>query len=276
MPTKLVCIVNDGIKPDSSLHSEHGLSLWIQTDFGIVLFDTGQTAAVLSDNLEALGLNAGDVDNLAFSHAHNDHTGGLEAMMAIQKSIPLYANADLFTERFSLRNNEYREIGLKHSKQDLSQYFSLYLDDMPQEIYPNLWTTGKILIRPEMIGGSAHHFIKTDTGWQPDPYRDDMSLVIKTENGLALICGCCHAGLLNTLQHVEKIFQDKVFCVIGGTHLIAANDEELEHVINIIRQQYANCRFYLNHCTGANAIKKMKAMLTNQVEDFLPGDWITL
>ena len=274
MPTKLMCVLNDNIPENSNLHCEHGVSFWIENEHGVLLFDTGQTASVLSHNLETLGLPLDSIDKIALSHAHDDHTGGLDLFFNHQKKILLYANQDLFTKRYSYRKKEYREINSPYDKAQLSTHFFLHLQDSPVELLPNLWSTGKIMNRPEKIGGSEHHFIKVQDEWLPDPYADDMSLVLKTDNGLVLICGCCHAGLLNTLMHAEETFQGKVTTVIGGTHLVSFSSAELDHVIETIQQSYPNCQFLLNHCSGTNAIQRMQKKLENHVEEFLPGTWL--
>ena len=274
MPTKLICVLNDNIPENSKLHSEHGLSFWIESMQETLLFDTGQTASVLSHNLDTLGLPVDSIDKIALSHAHDDHTGGLELFADRQKKILLYANQDLFTKRYSFRKKEYREINGPYDKAALSKYFFLHLQDSPVELLPNLWTTGKIINRPEKMGSSEHHFIKPQDEWLPDPYADDMSLVLKTEKGLVLICGCCHAGLLNTLMHAEETFRQKVIMVIGGAHLVSFNHADLDHVIETIRQNYTDCQFLLNHCTGSSAIQRMQEKLENKVEEFLPGTWL--
>ena len=64
---------------------------------------------------------------------------------------------------------------------------------------------------------------------------DDLSLVLKTSHGLVLITGCCHAGLLNTLHHVESTFGGPVLAVMGGTHLISASDDYLTHILEVFR-----------------------------------------
>ena len=74
-----------------------------------------------------------------------------------------------------------------------------------QRLFQALWTTGRIIERTFPEGRSAGHHIREDGEFIPDPYLDDMSLVLKTEEGLVVICGCCHAGILNTLAHVRHI-----------------------------------------------------------------------
>lgn len=73
--TKIICVVDNSAKEGSQLKTEHGLAFWIETDSGTVLFDTGQTTDVLSHNMAELHLDVKDINALAISHAHYDHTG---------------------------------------------------------------------------------------------------------------------------------------------------------------------------------------------------------
>lgn len=276
MSARLICVVNDKVGEGSMLRAEHGVSFWIETGQGVVLFDTGQTAEVFTHNLDTLGLDPAVLNALAISHAHDDHTGGLDVLFCLPDKLPLFANQGLFTRRYSLRDNLYREIGLKASADELAAHFDLRLNDAPQEIIPNLWTTGRIIERAEKVGGSTRHLVKGETGWVQDPYADDLSLVLKTDQGLVLICGCCHAGLLNTLAHVENSFGQKVFHVLGGTHLLTANEMELAYVIKMIEEKYPGSKFSLNHCTGEQAIAAMQQAFGERVVELMPGEWVTL
>jgi 7,8-dihydropterin-6-yl-methyl-4-(beta-D-ribofuranosyl)aminobenzene 5'-phosphate synthase len=265
MTTRIICVVNDTVEIGSNLKSEHGLSFWIQTEHATVLLDTGQTPGVLSHNFKVLDLLPQDIDMLALSHAHYDHTGGLEAILSSNKKLTLIAHPDIFRPRYSLRQGEYRSIGLAYEQFSLSQRVKLNLSDAPTEIVPNLWTTGDISERPEPVGGSAHLFIGNGVDWQPDPYRDDISLVLKTHQGLVVICGCCHAGILNTLFHVERKFGGPILAVLGGLHLLNAEDQYLEHVVHVFDERFPDVSFYLNHCTGENAFKKLANAFGNRV-----------
>ncbi len=263
--TKIICVVDNAVKEGTGLQSEHGLSFWIETAYGNVLLDTGQTAAVLSHNLDVLGLSPREVDKLALSHAHYDHTGGLDAVLSKNTALTLFAHPDVFRPRYSLRKGEYQSIGLSLSGEALAARADLSLGDAPAEILLGLWTTGEILERTEPEGRSPHHFIHTGKGWEPDPYRDDMSLVLKTNEGLVVICGCCHAGILNTLFHVERNFEGPIATVIGGTHLASADDPYLSHVIDVFNGRFRNLSLYLNHCTGKNAFERLAGAFGSRV-----------
>jgi 7,8-dihydropterin-6-yl-methyl-4-(beta-D-ribofuranosyl)aminobenzene 5'-phosphate synthase len=271
MLNKITCVVNDIVEPGRGLLSEHGLSFWIEKDQAIALFDTGQTAAVLENNLRVLDLEPKNVQALALSHAHYDHTGGLEAVLGKNPDLRIYAHLDIFRARYSKRKGEYRSIGMQMSRDDLENAAELSLNAEPDQMLPGLWTTGEISPRPELEGRSNHHYLKDGDAWLPDEYKDDLSLVMEVEGGIVLICGCCHAGLLNTLFYVEKKFPQPLRAVIGGTHLLTADGEYLRHVMDVIDTRFPDMRFYLNHCTGENAIQKFKQKFGGRVAAFPAG-----
>jgi 7,8-dihydropterin-6-yl-methyl-4-(beta-D-ribofuranosyl)aminobenzene 5'-phosphate synthase len=273
---KITCVVDNTVQRSSLFWGEHGLAFAIETDQGCALFDTGQSGVVLSHNLEVLGLRLQDVNVLALSHAHYDHTGGLGVILSQNPGLPVYANADFLRSRYSLRGGENEFIGLSIPLEELSQQADLHLSNSAIEVLPGLWTTGEIRERPEPEGRSPHHFTHADGEWQPDPYRDDMSLVMDTQEGLVLICGCCHAGLLNTLAHVQRTFQRPVVSVCGGTHLVTADETYLEYVITVLRDHYDLRHFYLNHCTGERAYVAMVNAFGNLVKPCPVGTNLTL
>jgi 7,8-dihydropterin-6-yl-methyl-4-(beta-D-ribofuranosyl)aminobenzene 5'-phosphate synthase len=262
---KITCVVNDIASQNAGLQSEHGLSFWIKTPHGCALFDTGQTTSVLLHNLEQLGLDLQNVTALALSHAHNDHTGGLDAVLSQRAGLPIFAHPDIFRPRYSFKDEEYKPVGLALTREDLAQRAQLRLSAAPKEIIPGLWTTGEIMERPEPQGSSKHHFVPSASGWQADAYRDDLSLVLKTSQGLVVICGCCHAGLLNTLFHVERHFTGPIIAVLGGTHLLTTDAAGLEHLIAVLQERYPPFELHLNHCTGEHAIQALETTFGEHV-----------
>lgn len=276
MTVQIICVVDNQAAPGTKLCSEEGLSLWIETDFGVILFDTGETKTTLQHNLKKLHLSIQDVDHIALSHAHYDHTGGVEMILSKRKGIKIFANPDILRPRYSLRNGEYRSIGLPFDPTILVNNSDLQLSTQPNQIFPVLWTTGVISKRPEPPGGSPHLLIRDEDDWKQDRYQDDMSLVLKTTRGLVVICGCCHAGLLNTLLHVEENFAGTITTVIGGTHLMSADDQQVDRVISIIEDRYQGIDLYLNHCTGQKAIARLSTALGDQVKSCPAGTILTI
>jgi 7,8-dihydropterin-6-yl-methyl-4-(beta-D-ribofuranosyl)aminobenzene 5'-phosphate synthase len=246
---KLTCLVDNAVRPGSHFWGEHGLAFLIESEEGRVLFDTGASGTVLMHNLEVAGITPESTAALAISHAHDDHTGGLPVFLERRSGLPIYAHPDLPRERFSRRDGEMQTRGLPLGLEALRQLADLCLSDAPQEILPGIWTTGEISQRPEPEGRSPHHFVREGEGWTPDPYRDDMSLVLEGSQGLVLVCGCCHAGLLNTLAHVRRAFGRDPVAVVGGMHLVSADESHLRRLAEVLRR-LGPPALYPNHCTG--------------------------
>ena len=262
--SRVVCLVDNTAPRGSRLWGEHGLAFLVETGAGRVLFDTGQSGTVLLHNLDVLGIDPGTIDALAISHAHYDHTGGLAALLKrARPGLALYAHPDLFRERFSRRQGGpiARQIGVPLARGTLAARTKLHLSAEPQQMLPGISTTGEIASRPEPEGRNAHHVVRTETGWASDPYRDDMSLVLAVDPGLVLLCGCCHAGLLNTLSHVACTFERPVTAIAGGTHLVSADVHHLERVRQVMVEMESLQRLYLNHCSGEEALYSLRLTL---------------
>jgi 7,8-dihydropterin-6-yl-methyl-4-(beta-D-ribofuranosyl)aminobenzene 5'-phosphate synthase len=249
---KVTCVVDNTVQQGSRFWGEHGLSFWIETGHGSALFDTGGSESVFMHNLKLLQKQVSGAGALIVSHAHYDHTGSLEAICR-QARLPLYASPDMFRPRFALLAGKYVPIGLSLTEERLSQLADLRLGRDPVEVIAGVWTSGEIGEREELEGGSPRLFVPDGDGWRPDRYQDDMSLVLETQAGLVLVCGCCHSGLLNTLAHVHQVFQRPVTTIAGGSHLISASAAQVQHVISVLRDRYDSPRLYLNHCTGEQA-----------------------
>jgi 7,8-dihydropterin-6-yl-methyl-4-(beta-D-ribofuranosyl)aminobenzene 5'-phosphate synthase len=262
---KIMCMIDNAVQHASPYWGEHGLSFLIETEDGCLLFDTGGSEAVLWHNLALLGGSLSDISVLALSHAHYDHTGALIPLLSQKVSLPVYAHPDLFRQRFALKEGKYKAIGLPVSQAELDQLADLHLSDVPIQVLPGLWTSGEITERHEPEGRSRYHVVRANDDWQPDPYRDDMSMVLETHQGLVVVCGCCHAGLLNTLAHIRHTFERPIIAIVGGTHLVAADEGHLTHIIETLRDTYGAPQLYLNHCTGQRAYAALANAFRDQV-----------
>ncbi len=273
---KIFSVVNDVARKELDLIAEHGQSFYIQTEEGDVVFDFGKTKSTLLHNLKTLQLSLDNVDKFVLSHAHYDHSGGLEAVLELKKKATLYAHPDIFRPRYSLREGKYQSIGLSVDQATLARRTRLILSDQPIEIVPHLWTSGGIRHRNEPVGSSPHLYVKEAESWIPDLYLDDLSLVYQRKEGLIVICGCCHAGLLNTLFQVKQQFNQPILATFGGLHLLNASDEYLQHILSVLETHFGGISFYVNHCTGENAIEKLGTTLGNRLHTFPAGSVIKI
>ncbi len=93
-------ILVDDSPGDEDLRSAHGLSVWIEADHLRVLFDTGQGTTAM-ENARRLGLEPAEIDAVAISHGHDDHTGGLPGTLAACQKAHLFLHPAALRERYS-------------------------------------------------------------------------------------------------------------------------------------------------------------------------------
>ena len=249
---KVTCLVDNAVLGGSGFWGEHGLSFLIEPPGERILFDSGGSGTVLLHNLKVLRVDPASITAVILSHGHNDHTGGLSNLLERTARVPLYGHSDLFRERFVRRGTRTRRIGPAMSELEARKRADLRLEARAQTVVPGVHTTGEVVVRSEPEGRSRHHVVRQENGWAEDPYRDDISLVMETKHGLVLLCGCCHAGLLNTMNHVRAQFEAGIAAVVGGTHLGSMNARQMKEMVVKLRG-WGPPRLYPNHCTGITA-----------------------
>jgi 7,8-dihydropterin-6-yl-methyl-4-(beta-D-ribofuranosyl)aminobenzene 5'-phosphate synthase len=266
---RITCLVDD-LAQDRHSWAEHGLALLVERERGRVLLDSGSSGTVLLHNLwRALRIDLQPLDALALSHGHSDHTGGLATVLAAAPGVRLVGHPHVFDERFARREAGIEECGCPLSTAEAGARSSLSLSAEPQELAPGIWTTGEIVVRPHEVSGSTDHMVKRGDQLLQDAYVDDMSLVAEGEQGLVVILGCCHAGLLNTLLQVRKVSSRPVQAIVGGTHLLGASDERLDAITATLREEYGSPLLHLNHCTSPEVVFRLQQRLGKERVQYL-------
>jgi 7,8-dihydropterin-6-yl-methyl-4-(beta-D-ribofuranosyl)aminobenzene 5'-phosphate synthase len=80
-----------------------------------------------------------------------------------------------------------------------------------------------------------------------------MAFWIKTRRGLVVCIGCCHAGIINTLQYIVGLTGEKrIHTIVGGLHLLNAQEEQLHKVVSELKQ-FDIETIIPCHCTGDQA-----------------------
>ncbi|HAD03702.1 MAG: hypothetical protein A2091_06955 [Desulfuromonadales bacterium GWD2_61_12] len=232
------------------LIGEHGFSCLVETPRCKLLFDTGQGLGLLHNAAE-LGVNLAELDGVALSHGHYDHAGGLAALLAARAPLTVWAHPDIFLDRYWRSEFESRPIGNPNLRPDLEERGAVFsLDRGFRELATGVWFSGEIPRTNDFEKGDPHLVVPSAGGFSIDPLLDDQALILDSGKGLVLLCGCAHAGLVNTMQHAfRQTGRDRIHAVIGGTHLGPADDAQFSSTRKALRDLGVE-RVATSHCTG--------------------------
>ena len=255
------------------LKAEHGFSVWIETEHGNLLWDTGQDDLLLS-NAQQLGKSIKSTSSIVLSHGHFDHTGGLYEVLKLAPHAQLFGHQNILLQRYSCnkkKQNSVKSIGIPFAKKDIEEIKKrLTLTPAPVDILPGIFATGEIPRETEFedTGGS---FFLDEACTEIDLITDDQALCIECSQGLIVILGCAHSGVVNTLNYVAKLTQGKrIFAVIGGMHLLHASKNRLEATAEAFTrydiQEIGPC-----HCTGIKAVKYLRSKFPDRCVECSTG-----
>ena len=235
--------------------AEWGLSILVETDEANVLLDTGQSISI-GYNADTLGIDLSRIDKIVLSHGHHDHTGGLRQLLRkMKKEVEIIAHPDVWADKYHRRKGEKdRYVGMPFPRQELESLGARFnLTTKPVKISDNIMTTGEVPMVTDYEEIDSSLFVKEGDGWQPDKLLDDLSLIINTEQGLVIVLGCAHRGIINTLYHAQQLTGVKsVYAVLGGAHLFKTPEERLRRTIAALKELGVQ-RLGLCHCTGLPA-----------------------
>jgi len=237
---------------------EWGVSFLLETDNHQILFDTGGDNALLH-NVKALSVDLSKTDAIVISHGHVDHTGGIEKALANCNAVDFYIHPAAFQTRYWKRASQIQEMAFPISRQEVQQKVrSLYETKQPTVVCDGMMVTGEIPRRTEFEDTGLRGRVFLDRGLKtPDSILDDQALFFRVPEGVAIVLGCGHAGVVNTIGYVcELLGVSKVYAVIGGTHLVGASAHRIQKTIDAI-QKYDIQKIMLMHCTGIEAYIKL-------------------
>ena len=237
------------------LLAEWGLSILVETDNYKVLLDTGLGVSA-AYNAAILGVDLSAVDRIVLSHGHLDHTGGLQHVLNVmRKKIEVIAHPDIWAAKYSRTfSKKEKYAGIPFVRDALESWrASFRFSKEPVWITDNIVTTGEIVMHTEYENIDRDLFVKEDGELRPDPLRDDLALVIKSQTGLIVVLGCGHRGMINTLHHAQKITGvEQIHMVVGGTHLLHASREQMDLTIAELKRLDIQ-KIGVSHCTGLQA-----------------------
>lgn len=246
---------------------EWGFAALVEADGRRILFDTGSKADVVQKNVHTLKLDLGDVTDVVLSHWHDDHVGGL---MTLRREVAAKNPAALarthvaegfFDSRRGLPPGVElnRMIRVRPDYEAMGGKFVIHAG--PVELQPGVWLTGPVPRPHPERNWSGSVQVKAAAGVREDTIADDMALVVDTEQGLVIVTGCAHAGVINIIEHARTFVRPaRVHALIGGVHLFRASEETLVWTAGKLRE-FGVENFIGAHCTGIETVFRFRTDL---------------
>jgi len=225
-PEYTIKIVYNNIQgdPDSNLIVAGGFSAWIEFNNKAILFDAGGESSILVKNLRQLKLDINKLDAIFISHNHNDHVYGLPILLGMTRFKP----------------KVYVPQSSRNAILEQNPRAKILPVDKPVQLYSNIWSTGQI----------KTNYLNT--------VISEQALVIEKGEGLCIIAGCSHPGVVRLIEESKKIFPEKsIILVAGGFHLRDHTEDEIRE-ISLKFKELGVKNIGPSHCTGENAIEIFK------------------
>jgi len=272
-------ILVNNIVGESHFLAEHGLSILIQTQEGEKkedhLLDCGKSSSTLLHNIAAYGIELANLSlkTIILSHGHYDHTGGLKGLLEnTSQRIPIIGHPDVFAQRISYVRG-FRTISCPFNQSEIREAGGdLLLSRDSVKINDYLMVTGEVP-RKNKFEKNPHFRKVTNNHWRDDEVDDDLSMIIDVDQeSFFLLCGCCHAGLINTLERVKTLTgKTKCYGVMGGLHLVGASQERIDFTIAELKKWNPEVIIPL-HCSGREAMYQLKSHFPEKTKLLNCGD----
>lgn len=243
-----------------------GLSFYVETARRKVLFDMGPDASFL-ENARALGIDLAAVDTAVLSHGHSDHGGGLAAFCAVNGKAKIHLRREALGAYYAvLPGQEPNYIGLPETE-GLAERF--VFTGNQEDLGDGLTLFSGVEDDKALRAVAPKLQEKTGAGFRPDGFAHEQHLLVEEGGRAALLAGCGHLGIVNTLRAAERRLGRRPGVVFGGFHLfeLAPGAPEAEALVNATAAELAKGTtvYYTGHCTGDWAYGRLKEALGDRL-----------
>lgn len=259
------------------VESEHGLSLYIQTNKHKILFDLGQSDLAFK-NAKTLDVDITKIDTVIISHGHYDHGGGLNKFLKLNSLAKIYIHRKAFENHYSIKKNQIiKQIGLDKSL--ITNERLIFIDDYLKideelELFANVRQT----FLPPVFNQNL--LMDYNNKKVKDTFEHEQNLIITTNKSTVLFAGCAHNGIINIINKANEIKNNNINYVIGGFHLYNHNENKTEPKDRIeklsLKLKEINCNYYTCHCTGVEAYKDIKTFIGDKIQYLATGSMIEI
>ena len=250
---KLSVLVDNNTIIDKYLLGEPAVSYFLEDGDKRILFDVGYSD-IFIHNAKQMNIDLFELDYLILSHGHLDHTWGLKPLInlysendkKLTKKPKFVAHPDVFARKVV---DEFEEIGVNVSQEDVSKYFSIDLHKEPVWLTDKLVFLGEIKRKNDFEAQTPIGKTIINNKEQDDYVIDDTALAYKSDKGLVIIVGCAHAGICNIVEQAKKICnENRIVDIVGGLHLLNPSEKQLKNTLKYLKELKVD-KLHACHCT---------------------------
>jgi 7,8-dihydropterin-6-yl-methyl-4-(beta-D-ribofuranosyl)aminobenzene 5'-phosphate synthase len=248
-----VTILYDAFGGGKELTRDWGFAALVEYGGKRILFDTGDNADVFERNVKALGVDLRRLDFVVISHRHSDHTAGLSYLLRVNPRVKIYVPRDVWLFGGTLPDTFFRR---DTALPDSMRYFA-GSPPVPLKV-GTLWpgaNFSQVDTLTEVAPGVA--IVRTISKTPGTLELRELSLVIRTPEGLVVLVGCSHPGI-ETILEATRPWGDHVHEIFGGLHLVTTPDTAIARLTTALHEQWRVDKIAPGHCTGEPAFAALK------------------
>ena len=250
-----VTILYDSFGKSPTLTMDWGFAALVEYGGKRILFDTGNNAQIFEHNVKAAGVDLQKLDFVVMSHRHGDHMGGLAYLLKVNPSVKIYAPK----ERSGVYGDDQPSSTWYRKDPSLPAEQRYYSGAPPEIIHMGeAWPSANFQLIDKNIEIMPGMYLIALVSDKPGTLElRELSLAIRTPDGLVLVVGCSHPGVEHIVQEASAI-DPHINLLFGGLHQIQAPDPEVERIARVLRDQYKLDRIAPGHCTGEPEFAALK------------------
>lgn len=244
-----VTILYDAFGDRAGLERDWGYSALIEYDGRRILFDAGNDGEIFARNVRALGVDLRRLDFAVISHRHGDHTGGLAYLLSVNPRVKIYAPK----ERFGIFGGDVPTTIIRPDTA-LPPRMRYFGGRVPSELSSSTaWPRARFVRLDSLTEVAPGVAIVSTVSETPGTLElRELSLVLRTPQGLDLFVGCSHPGI-EAILRATRPYGDHVHEIFGGLHLVATPDTAIERIAGSLRDEWRVDLVAPGHCTGEPA-----------------------